>query len=101
MVGILVSAVVLQALGAGICMFLLGGVPASAIIIWSILSVFGVTINLVFTPYGMIFFLGLRRGHHIRAQNCCTSYRTFPLTLPQDRARPRGLRLVANPSYLR
>ena len=73
--GILVSAIILQALGAGTCMFLLGGVPGiGQLIIWSILSVFGVMINLVFYALlGMIILSGLRRERHIRAQNCCTS----------------------------
>ena len=62
--GILVSAVVLQAVGAGICMFLLDGVPGiGQLIIWSILSVFGVIINLVFYALlGMIILSWLAPG---------------------------------------
>jgi len=48
-VGILVAAIVIQAVGAGVCLLLLGGMPGIAqLIVWSILSVFGVMINLVF-----------------------------------------------------
>ena len=47
--GILVAAIVIQAVGAGLCLLLLGGIPGVAqLVIWSILSVFGVMINLVF-----------------------------------------------------
>ena len=62
--GILVSAIILQALGAGTCMFLLGGVPGiGQLIIWSILSVFGVMINLVFYALlGMIILSWLAPG---------------------------------------
>lgn len=62
--GILVSAIVLQALGAGICMFLLGGLPGiGQLIIWSILSVFGVMMNLVFYALlGMIILSWLAPG---------------------------------------
>lgn len=62
--GILVSAIVLQALGASICMFLLGGLPGiGQLIIWSILSVFGVIINLVFYALlGMIILSWLAPG---------------------------------------
>ncbi|MEC8126584.1 MAG: YggT family protein [Pseudomonadota bacterium] len=48
-IGILVAAIVIQAVGAGLCLLLLGGIPGLAqLVIWSVLSVFGVMINLVF-----------------------------------------------------
>jgi YggT family protein len=62
--GILVSAIVIQALGAGLCLFLLGGIPGiGQLIVWSILSVFGVMINLVFYALlGMIILSWLAPG---------------------------------------
>ena len=47
--GALLSALVIQAAGSGLCMSLGGGIPdIGQLIIWSILSVFGVMTNLVF-----------------------------------------------------
>jgi YggT family protein len=47
--GVLVAAIAIQAIGASVCMILLGGMPGVVqIIIWSFLSVFGVILNLVF-----------------------------------------------------
>lgn len=62
--GTLVSAIILQAIGASVCMFLLGGIPAiGQLIIWSILSVMGVMINLVFYALlGMIILSWLAPG---------------------------------------
>jgi YggT family protein len=63
-VGILVAAIVIQAVGAGVCLLLLGGMPGIAqLIVWSILSVFGVMINLVFYALlGMIILSWLAPG---------------------------------------
>ena len=62
--GIWVSACGIQALGAGLCLFLLGGIPGiGQLIVWSILSVFGVMINLVFYALlGMIILSWLAPG---------------------------------------
>ncbi len=47
--GVLLSALMIQAIGAGFCMSLDGGIPGIAqLIIWSMLSVFGVMVTLVF-----------------------------------------------------
>jgi YggT family protein len=63
-VGILVAAIVIQAIGAGLCLLLLGGMPGIAqLVVWSILSVFGVMINLVFYALlGMIILSWLAPG---------------------------------------
>ena len=47
--GVLLSALLIQAIGSGLCMSLDGGIPSvTQLIIWSLLSVFGVMVNLVF-----------------------------------------------------
>ena len=63
-VGILVAAIVIQAIGAGLCLILLGGMPGIAqLVVWSILSVFGVMIDLVFYALlGMIILSWLAPG---------------------------------------
>ena len=62
--GALLSALLIQAVGAGLCMTLGGGIPGiGQLIIWSILSVFGVMINLVFYALlGMIILSWLSPG---------------------------------------
>jgi YggT family protein len=54
--GVLVAAITIQALGAGLCFVLLGGLPGIAqLLIWSVLSVVGLMLNLVFYAlFGMI-----------------------------------------------
>jgi len=54
--GVLVAAIVIQALGAGLCFLLLGGLPGlMQLAIWSVLSVFGVILSLIFYAlFGMI-----------------------------------------------
>ena len=47
--GVFLSALLIQAIGAGLCMGLDEGIPSvTQLIIWSVLSVFGVMVNLVF-----------------------------------------------------
>ena len=47
--GVFLSALLIQAIGSGLCMGLDEGIPSvTQLIIWSVLSVFGVMVNLVF-----------------------------------------------------
>lgn len=54
--GVLVAAITIQALGAGLCFVLLGGLPGvMQLLVWSVLSVVGLMLNLVFYAlFGMI-----------------------------------------------
>ncbi|MGA1206754.1 MAG: YggT family protein [Gammaproteobacteria bacterium] len=65
--GVYVAAVVIQAAGAGLGFFLMGGLPgALPLLVWSFLSVFGVLLDLIFYALlGMIIlsWLAPNAGH--------------------------------------